>query len=291
MSDHDHDDDVDPTMDSDEIIDPSPSPLYSYIANEIFTDEDILADLEFDPRASNDLDDEIEPNLGQHELDSSMHSNSLIDIENDGIWNTEEKANQQFLDKKKRRLLCSCAMILKLIVLALGIGTLAHERNKHQSTKLTNALQNEISVPVTQDPTRSPTTAPTVEASPSCIDEVIVPKRCYTFREPIRLHFHYCNPESKNWLGLYREGSSDENGTMVQRSLYWQLSCGGHGESCKSPREYGSITMTPTLGIGRYQVYGMGNMERPYTSKAASDTFVVQMRCDAGDLWTEPSHL
>lgn len=277
------DGDGDPTMDSNEAMDPPSSPFYSYIANEIFTDEDILADLEFDPRESND--DEIQPTLGQHELDSSLRSNDSIDIETDGIWSAEENTKQRFLDKKKGRLLCSCAMILKLLVLALGIGTLAHERNKHQISS-----QDEISVPVLQDPTASPTAFPTAEPPPSCIDEVIVPKRCYTFREPIRLHFHYCTPESKNWLGLYREGSSDEHGTMVERSLYWQLSCGGHGESCKSPREYGSITMTPTLGIGKYQVYGMGNMDRPYTSKAASDAFVVQMRCDTGDLWTEPSH-
>lgn len=270
------DDDVDPTMDSNETMDHSPSPFYSYFANEIFTDEDILADLEFDPRESND--DELE----------DMRSNGLADIETDGIWSTEKNTRQRFLDKKKGRLLCSCAMILKLMVLALGIGTLAHERNKHQS--LTVSSQDEISVPVLQDQTASPTAFPTTAPPPSCIDEVIVPKRCYTFREPIRLHFHYCTPESKNWLGLYREGSSDEHGTMVERSLYWQLSCGGHGESCKSPREYGSITMTPTLGIGRYQVYGMGNMDRPYTAKAASDAFVVQMRCDTGDLWTKPSH-
>ena len=254
-----------PTVEDEEKMEPptSPSSSYNYVVSEIFSDEDILADLQFDPRESNDHEDDIEQTtLGQHEFNPTFYrdhsDSSIVDIESELKWTIEETEKQ--LKKNKRRLFCSCAMLLKLILAALGWATLSHHMSKSGNKNLTSS-----------DPTEPPVV---------CIDEVVVPKSCYTFGEPIELHFHYCSPDPKNWLGLYREGSSDENGTMVQRSLYWQLPCGGHGDSCVNPTEYGNITMTPTLGIGTYQVYEMGDMELPHVSKAASETFVVRMKCE-----------
>lgn len=282
---------IDPASDNEEKEDPPASPPspYSYVVSEIFTDEDILADLQFDPRESNDQEDEIGKTFGQHQFDKTFYRNhsesSIVDIEGEGIWCSGEIEQHQFLKKRKRSLFCSCALLLKLIVVALGWATLSsHWNSKSRNENGISTSQSEMNSFVTVNPIGpAPTAAPTVdptEPPTSCVDEVVVPKSCYTSREPIRLHFHYCTPDRKNWLGLYREGSSDQNGTMIQRSLYWQLSCGGHGDSCVSPREYGTITMTPTLGIGTYQVYGMGNMDRPHISKAVSETFDIRMRCE-----------
>lgn len=109
-----------------------------------------------------------------------------------------------------------------------------------------------------------------------CMDEVFVAKKCYTFGEPIEITYKSCSPNANNWLGVFRQGQS---GQMRQRAAYWELPCGGHGDSCATPMGSGTITMNPRVGAGRYQVHGIGNMDRPYVSNSSSHAFVVQKRC------------
>lgn len=112
-----------------------------------------------------------------------------------------------------------------------------------------------------------------------CQDEVYVSKQCYIFGEPIEVTYKSCSPGAHNWMGVFRQGSSDRFGRMRQGAAYWELPCGGHGQSCTDPVDYGTITMNSNLGPGRYQVYGFIDMNQPYLSNTSSQTFVIGQRC------------
>lgn len=119
-----------------------------------------------------------------------------------------------------------------------------------------------------------------------CRDEVSVSKPCYTFGEPIEVSYKSCSPGASNWLGVFRQGSSDRYGRMRQRAAYWEMPCGGHNVPCSTPMHSGTMTMNTRIGRGRYQVHSIGGINRPFISNSSSQVFVIRNNCQ-GAL---PSH-
>ena len=284
-------DGIEPTFSNDDDVLPSPPPLFEFADSGAIWDGSItnlMADLE-GSGGKEEHEDAIEHTLGELKIHADLYgdeydsADDLSDIESLREENSE--VIEPLVSKQKRNMLSLCSLIIMLIVLAIGISALLMNKSATREQTEISAISESVTemlvapseAPIsrTSAPTESSTLAPTV-----CEDEVKVPKECYTFGEPIELTYRYCSPMEKNWLGVYREGSAGDNGRMTQKSIYWQLSCGGKGDSCKNPIESGNITMTPRLGVGRYQVYGIGNMDRPYMSNSASRGFVVRRSCD-----------
>lgn len=115
-----------------------------------------------------------------------------------------------------------------------------------------------------------------------CQDEVHVTKPCYIVGESIEISYKSCSPGVNDWLGVFRTGSvNGRTQRMQERSVYWELPCGGQGTSCDNPADAGTIAMDSRVGPGRYQVYSISNMNRPQQSNSASETFVVARRCNS----------
>jgi len=123
----------------------------------------------------------------------------------------------------------------------------------------------------------------------SCQDEVTVSKDCYTFGEAINIAYTSCSPSANNWVGVFRQGSSDPSGRMRQKAAYWEMPCGGHNLTCADPMESGTMSMYIEVPPGRYQVHNIGDTTPPYFSSSASPTFVIANRCSESSASGEPS--
>ncbi len=239
-------------------------------------------------------DYELEHTLSEHifKYGEPEPSGEPTDTESD-----EEETMKEIERKRsswmKNRLLMLCILLTMLLVIFLGLtGHWVNENKKLKSQQLAIVEANEARAN-TRAPTDSPTIAPTDAPSlapTECVDEVLITKECYNFDEEIFLTFRYCSPEDKNWLGIYRQGAASDEGSMNQRSFYWQLSCGGHGTSCETPMGSGNLTMTPTLGAGTYQIYGIGNMTKPYHFNSKSNSFIIRENCERDSHSRNPSY-
>mmetsp|Transcript_8669 Transcript_8669/g.20701 ORF Transcript_8669/g.20701 Transcript_8669/m.20701 type:complete len:437 (+) Transcript_8669:3-1313(+) len=115
----------------------------------------------------------------------------------------------------------------------------------------------------------------------ACVDEIHVSKPCYLPGESIQVTYKFCSPATNNWLGVFSQGASDRFGKIRQKPVYWELPCGGHGESCATPSPYGSLTLNAMVSPGRYQVHSIGSTSRPFVSMSTSTAFGVGKRCEA----------
>lgn len=128
-------------------------------------------------------------------------------------------------------------------------------------------------------PSNDPYYPPHVDPQPGCKDEIHVNKSCYLFGEPIEITYKLCYPEKSFWFGIFQHGSCDRYGRMRKNPFYWELPCGGQGEYWSDPQEHGTVTFSPNLSAGKYQMYSIENMNRPYRSTSSSYGFVVSKHC------------
>eukprot|EP00536_Pseudo-nitzschia_multiseries_P004696 jgi/Psemu1/188566/e_gw1.79.31.1 len=112
-----------------------------------------------------------------------------------------------------------------------------------------------------------------------CQNAIVVSKDCYTFGESIEIEYRFCDPGVRDWFGVFRPNSHNAIGRMRMMPYYWEYSCGGNGNGCESPSRSGTMTLNANLSRGRYMMYGLSGVARPYQSVASSAAFVVAKNC------------
>ena len=100
--------------------------------------------------------------------------------------------------------------------------------------------------------------------------KIHVNKSCYLFGEPIEITYKLCYQEKPFWFGIFQHGSCDRYGRMRKNPFY----CGGQGEYWSDPQDF-----SPNLSAGKYQMYSIKNMNRPYRSTSSSYGFVESKHC------------
>jgi hypothetical protein len=270
--------------------DPPPSSDgYQYTDEERYLDE-----LVFKQQSGNN--DEFEHTLSE----AGFHTGPF-----DEEYDSDDETPSEILVEKKRpgpkKLLLVLASVLFIIVAALGAVTAQRNKaSREQATVVaasTSALISNTEKP-TRSPTKAPTKAPTASKAPTkppskspsqhpfpdhpvttCKNEISLSKECYTHGESIEITFTTCKPAAGDWFGFYRPNAVGESGNMRGRASYWELPCGGHGESCETLLESGTLTIDVVLPLGPHQIHSIESGGRPYHSKSSSEVFFVRKFC------------
>jgi len=133
--------------------------------------------------------------------------------------------------------------------------------------------------------TNSPTLAPVPMNSPTeCVTEITVLDICFAPSANIGITLSNCDSERDDWVGVYRVDDSFDFNDMGNSAM-WSWTCGTR--NCQEAVTQKNIQLNDVhaenndwpLEPGIYVAILGRNTAQPYTSYAASETFVVATQC------------
>jgi hypothetical protein len=131
-------------------------------------------------------------------------------------------------------------------------------------------------------PTSSPTgTNPSTAAPTGCQNRISVGQFCHVEGDDvIVVEFVVCNPQEKDWVGVYLEEDAEDPSALGKDYVAWSYTC-GPGRCTDPTRENRFGFDTRNIGRSRFRAFLVPGSEEddPYASMAMSASFLVDRDC------------
>ncbi len=256
-------------------------------------------------------DDEETGDLRPVEVIASQdESKANIEVDAAEQWIKNFGVNEQRNSRKRRALYCTAIVLSFALLLGIAIG-LSGNSNKQRTSQSKNMLvgsptitdppnvsmstsipepemeasmapTNSTESPMAEFPMNAtvfPTNVPE-ESTEVCNTLLVSQQDCYPRRTDVAISFTNCQPESNDWMGIWKVDEVVDPTSLPEPAL-WLWSCGS--EDCEGAVREGVLLFSGGLPVGTYVAH-LVRMEQdraPYTgSYAFSTSFDVSRNCD-----------